>query len=102
VVNVKVIDVNLLNTDSFSSSFSFGFNDGFFVQDKGAAVLNFGNMNPPSSGTVSRPGAFAQPVVPILDIISGSGNAEIQPFLDIQNGAPFGRVNQGRITFQGV
>ncbi|RPH90082.1 MAG: pilus assembly protein, partial [Chroococcales cyanobacterium metabat2.561] len=50
VVNVKVIDVNLLNTDRFNSSFSFGFNDGFFVQDNGAAVLNFGNMNPPSSG----------------------------------------------------
>ncbi|TRU70151.1 MAG: pilus assembly protein [Microcystis viridis Mv_BB_P_19951000_S69] len=101
VVNVKVIDVNLLNTDSFSSSFSFGFNDGFFVQDNGAAVLNFGNMNPPSSGTVSRPGAFAQPVVPIFDIISGTGTAEIQPFLDIQNGAPFGRVNQGPNNFSG-
>lgn len=101
VVNVKVIDVNLLNTDSFSSSFSFGFNDGFFVQDNGAAVLNFGNMNPPSSGTVSRPGAFAQPVVPIFDIVSGTGTAEIQPFLDIQNGAPFGRVNQGPNNFSG-
>ncbi|MCA2692128.1 secretin and TonB N-terminal domain-containing protein [Microcystis sp. M034S2] len=101
VVNVKVIDVNLLNTDSFSSSFSFGFNDGFFVQDNGAAVLNFGNMNPPSSSTVSKPGAFAQPVVPIFNIISGTGTAEIQPFFDIQNGAPFGRVNQGPNDFSG-
>jgi type IV pilus assembly protein PilQ len=101
VVNVKVIDVNLLNTDRFNSSFSFGFNDGFFVQDNGAAVLNFGNMNPPSSSTVSRPGAFAQPVVPIFDIISGTGTAEIQNFLDIQNGAPFGRVNQGPNDFSG-
>jgi len=101
VVNVKVIDVNLLNTESFSSSFSFGFNDGFFVQDNGAAVLNFGNMNPPSSSTVSRPGAFAQPVVPILDIISGTGTAAIQTFIDIQNGAPFGRVNQGPNDFSG-
>ncbi|NCQ96443.1 MAG: pilus assembly protein [Microcystis aeruginosa W11-06] len=101
VVNVKVIDVNLLNTDSFSSSFSFGFNDGFFVQDNGAAVLNFGNMNPPSSGTVSKPGAFAQPVVPIFNIISGSGEAELSPFFDIQNGAPFGRVNQGPNDFSG-
>ncbi len=101
VVNVKVIDVNLLNTESFSSSFSFGFNDGFFVQDNGAAVLNFGNMNPPSSTTVSRPGAFAQPVVPILDIISGTGTAAIQTFIDIQNGAPFGRVNQGPNDFSG-
>jgi type IV pilus assembly protein PilQ len=101
VVNVKVIDVNLLNTDRFNSSFSFGFNDGFFVQDNGAAVLNFGNMNPPTSSTVSRAGAFAQPVVPIFDIISGTGTAEIQPFFDIQNGAPFGRVNQGLNDFVG-
>ena len=101
VVNVKVIDVNLLNTDRFNSSFSFGFNDGFFVQDNGAAVLNFGNMNPPGAGTASRPGAFAQPIVPIFDIISGTGTAEIQPFLDIQNGAPFGRVNQGPNDFVG-
>ncbi len=97
VVNVKVIDVNLLNTDSFSSSFSFGFNDGFFVQDNGAAVLNFGNMNPPNSSTVSKPGAFAQPVVPILDIISGTGTAELEPFFDVQN-APFSNITQGRIV----
>ncbi|REJ38791.1 MAG: pilus assembly protein [Microcystis flos-aquae DF17] len=95
VVNVKVIDVNLLNTDRFNSSFSFGFNDGFFVQDNGAAVLNFGNMNPPTSSTVGRPGAFAQPVVPILDIISGSGEAELVPFFDVQNGAPFSNITQG-------
>ncbi|MFM7883133.1 MAG: secretin N-terminal domain-containing protein, partial [Microcystis panniformis] len=103
VVNVKVIDVNLLNLDEFSSSFSFGFNDGFFVQDGGAAVLNFGNMNPPGSDTVGKPGAFAQPVVPIFDIISGSTNAdqEIAPFFDIQNGASFGRVNQGPNDFVG-
>ena len=103
VVNVKVIDVNLLNTDEFRSSFSFGFNDGFFVQDGGAAVLNFGNMNPPGSETVGRPGAFAQPVVPIFDIISGSTNAELEiaPFFDVQNGASFGRVNQGPNDFVG-
>ena len=103
MVNVKVIDVNLLNTDRFNSSFSFGFNDGFFVQDNGAAVLNFGNINPPTSSTVGRPGAFAQPVVPIFDIISGSTNAdqEIAPFFDVQNGAPFGRVNRGPNDFVG-
>ncbi|WP_419547942.1 secretin N-terminal domain-containing protein [Microcystis sp.] len=94
VVNVKVIDVNLENLDEFSSSFSFGFNDGFFVQDNGAAVLNFGNMNPPSRSTVSTPGAFAQPVVPIGNIISGTG-AELSPFFDVQNGAPFSNITQG-------
>jgi len=97
VVNVKVIDVNLLNLDEFSSSFSFGFNDGFFVQDNGAAVLNFGNINPPSSQTVGRQGAFAQPVVPIFDIISGNGDVELEPFFDVQN-APFSNITQGRIA----
>ncbi|MBE9074872.1 secretin N-terminal domain-containing protein, partial [Microcystis sp. LEGE 08355] len=95
VVNVKVIDVNLLNTDRFNSSFSFGFNDGFFVQDNGAAVLNFGNMNPPNSSTVSKPGAFAQPIVPLNNVFSGEGTPTLEPFFDVQNGAPFSNITQG-------
>jgi type IV pilus assembly protein PilQ len=95
VVNVKVIDVNLLNTDRFNSSFSFGFNDGFFVQDNGAAVLNFGNMNPPTSSTVSRAGAFAQPIVPLNNVFSGEGTPTLAPFFDVQNGAPFSSITQG-------
>ena len=91
VVNVKVIDVNLLNTDRFNSSFSFGFNDGFFVQDNGAAVLNFGNMNPPTSSTVSRAGAFAQPIVPLNNVFSGEGTPELAPFFDVQD-APFSNI----------
>jgi len=95
VVNVKVIDVNLANTDRFSSSFSFGFNDGFFVQDNGAAVVNFGNINPPSSSTVGRAGAFAQPIVPLNNVFSGEGTATLEPFFDVQNGAPFSNITQG-------
>ena len=97
VVNVKVIDVNLLNTDRFNSSFSFGFNDGFFVQDNGAAVVNFGNMNPPTSSTASRPGAFAQPIVPLNNVFSGEGTPELAPFFDVQD-APFSNITQGRVT----
>ncbi|MBE5230999.1 MAG: pilus assembly protein [Microcystis aeruginosa PMC 728.11] len=95
VVNVKVIDVNLLNTDRFNSSFSFGFNDGFFVQDNGAAVLNFGNMNPPNRSTVSKPGAFAQPIVPLNNVFSGEGTPTLEAFFDVQNGAPFSNITQG-------
>ncbi|MDV3001530.1 MAG: Type 3 secretion system secretin [Chroococcopsis gigantea SAG 12.99] len=101
VVNVKVIDINLLNTDNFNSSFAFGFNDGYFVQDNGAAVLNFGNMNPPPASQVSKPGGFAPPVVPIENLITG-GEATITPFFDYQSGngalgsrAPFGNVIRG-------
>ncbi|MGL5832983.1 MAG: secretin N-terminal domain-containing protein, partial [Waterburya sp.] len=38
-VNVKILDVNLLNQDVFNSSFSFGVNDSFFSQDKGSASV---------------------------------------------------------------
>ncbi|MCZ8248895.1 secretin N-terminal domain-containing protein [Microcystis sp. LE19-195.1E] len=97
VVNVKVIDVNLLNTDRFNSSFSFGFNDGFFVQDNGAAVVNFGNINPPTSSTVGRAGAFAQPIVPLNNVFSGEGTPTLEPFFDVQD-APFSNITQGRVV----
>ena len=45
-VNVKVIDVNLLNQDTTSASFSFGVDDTQFLQDRGSAALNFGGENP--------------------------------------------------------
>lgn len=45
-VNIKVIDVNLLNQDVFNSSFSFGVNDSFFIQENGAATLRFGENSP--------------------------------------------------------
>ncbi|HAC63659.1 MAG TPA: general secretion pathway protein GspD, partial [Cyanothece sp. UBA12306] len=45
-VNVKVVDIILNNDQSFSSSFSFGVNDSFFVQDEGTALLRFGGPSP--------------------------------------------------------
>jgi type IV pilus assembly protein PilQ len=47
-VNVKIVDVNLLGTDAFNSSFSFGIGDSFFVNDGGAASFNYGGFNPPT------------------------------------------------------
>lgn len=61
-VNVKVIDVNLLGNNRSSSSFSFGINNNFFVNDNGAASLNFGGINPPSGTTLG--GVNARPIVP--------------------------------------
>ncbi|MEM6614045.1 MAG: secretin N-terminal domain-containing protein, partial [Cyanobacteria bacterium P01_C01_bin.72] len=67
-VNVKVLDVNLLNQDIFNSSFSFGVDDSFFVQDNGSASLRFGDTSPPTSddlnsptGRASNPPAIANP-----------------------------------------
>ncbi|MGK7934111.1 MAG: secretin N-terminal domain-containing protein [Microcystaceae cyanobacterium] len=45
-INVKVVDINLDNVQDFSSSFSFGVNDSFFVQDNGSATLRFGTSSP--------------------------------------------------------
>lgn len=56
-VNVKVIDINLLGDNRTNSSFSFGINNNFFVNDNGAASLNFGGINPPSGlgDPIARP-----------------------------------------------
>ncbi len=46
VVNVKIIDVNLLNTQDYNTSFSFGVGNNYFTNDGGAASLNFGGSRP--------------------------------------------------------
>jgi type IV pilus assembly protein PilQ len=52
-VNVKVIDVNLSATQDFNSSFSFGIGNNYFVNDGGAATLNFGGSRPATGAEVS-------------------------------------------------
>nr|WP_267871361.1 type IV pilus secretin family protein [Nostoc sp. CHAB 5715] len=49
VVNVKIIDVNLLNTQDYNTSFSFGVGNNYFTNDGGAASLNFGGSRPATS-----------------------------------------------------
>jgi type IV pilus assembly protein PilQ len=44
-VNVKVVDVQLNQADSFGSSFSFGIDNTGVVQDGGIGVINFGTNN---------------------------------------------------------
>ena len=65
-VNVKVIDINLLNEDVFNSSFSFGVNDSFFVQDNGAATLRFGESSPARGIDINTPTGriSSTPVIP--------------------------------------
>ncbi|XZO02102.1 MAG: AMIN domain-containing protein [Microcoleus sp.] len=52
-VNVKVIDINLSGVNNSSSSFSFGINNNFFVNDQGAASLNFGGLQPANTNDVN-------------------------------------------------
>jgi len=84
-VNVKILDVNLNNTEQFSSSFSFGINDSFFVSDGGAAALNFGGTVPPQRSTLNTPGQQTPPVIPapFRDVDT--------PFLDVLPDANFSR-----------
>jgi type IV pilus assembly protein PilQ len=94
-VNVKIVDVNLLATDTASTSFSFGTGNGFFSVDQGAATLNYGRLNPASSEqartSLTSPPTIANPY---------AGNA---PFLDATQqltvpGGGGGVVDQGRFT----
>ncbi len=96
-VNVKVVDIDLFNTNLFNSSFAFGFDDGFFVQDEGTAILNFGRRNPPNS-IDARGSVYYPTVVPFERTIPGE--AELQPFFDRQN-APFGDITEGQVDTLG-
>ncbi|MGK7951360.1 MAG: AMIN domain-containing protein [Xenococcaceae cyanobacterium] len=85
-VNVKVIDVNLNNQDIFDSSFSFGINDSFFVQDRGTAIFNYGGVNPPERNTVNTRGGYPR----VTPLPLPQGVDEANAFIDDINGqAPF-------------
>ncbi len=102
-INVKIVDVNLNNQQDFNSSFSFGVNDSFFVQDNGAAVLNFGRLNPPNRAQTTG-GAFAPPIIPLADTIVGNSAATFSSFFDVQPNSPFGQISrflQGQNDFFG-
>lgn len=74
-VNVKVIDINLSAEENFNSSFSFGINDTFFVNDQGAASLNFGNLQPPNTTTLDSRFPLVRPIL-------GNPLSNQEPFFD--------------------
>ncbi|MDB9357392.1 AMIN domain-containing protein, partial [Nodularia spumigena CS-587/03] len=78
-VNVRIIDVNLLNTQDNNTSFSFGIGNNFFVNDGGAASLNFGGVRP-ANGSEARNSVTNTPVIrnPLSTITT-------QPFFDPNN-----------------
>lgn len=90
-VNVKIVDVNLLGTEDFNTSFSWGDGDFFGVIDRGAAILNVGGYNPPNGVTTSTslnsPPIIPNPyesATPFLDpndrlVIPGGGGGVVQP-----------------------
>jgi type IV pilus assembly protein PilQ len=95
-VNVKVVDVNLLNEDTANSSFSFGVNDSFFVQDKGSASMRFGSSSPVTSETLrSAKGQVSNP--PAIDNPFVGANT----FFDFSNGQFIPDTLPGTINAQG-
>ena len=62
-VNVKVIDINLLGDNKSNSSFSFGINNNFFVNDGGSASLNFGGLQPASGADLTNGNRSTPPIV---------------------------------------
>lgn len=76
-VNVKVVDVQLNQSDSFGSSFSFGIDNTGVVQQGGVGVINFGTNN--------------QNVDPEQWRTSGVGNGELtsQGYVDNQLVDPY-------------
>ncbi|MEG3876000.1 AMIN domain-containing protein [Microcoleus sp. herbarium7] len=62
-VNVKVIDINLAGNNVANSSFSFGINNNFFVNDGGVASLNFGGLQPATGADVTNANRLSPPVV---------------------------------------
>jgi type IV pilus assembly protein PilQ len=73
-INVKIVDVNLLATEDFSTSFSWGDGDFFGIVDEGAAIVNLGGYNPPS-GAVSRGSINSPPII-------NNPYADAEPFFD--------------------
>jgi type IV pilus assembly protein PilQ len=89
-VNVKVIDINLSGTNETRSSFSFGINNNFFINDNGVASLNFGGINPaPAPAPNAAPGILGRPLVP-------NPLATQEPFFD-----PNGRLLNVPLTAEG-
>jgi type IV pilus assembly protein PilQ len=94
-VNVKIIDINLLATESANTSFSFGVGNGFFSVDNGVASLNYGRLSPASSSEVSSsltsPPTIQNPYAGNPTFLDGTQQLTIP-------GGGGGLIDQGRFT----
>ena len=89
-VNVKIVDINLLGTDAFNASFSFGIGNGFFAIDGGNAVFNYGGLRPATADQVSN--SVVSPPV----ITNPFANSTV--FLDPNNPVTFQGASPGTVT----
>jgi type IV pilus assembly protein PilQ len=61
-INIKIVDVNLLNQDNFNASFSFGIADSFFSVDGGTIAGNYGQFRP-ATATETSTSLTGRPVI---------------------------------------
>ncbi|MEM9220105.1 MAG: AMIN domain-containing protein [Cyanobacteria bacterium P01_F01_bin.150] len=107
-VNVKIVDVDLLATENFGTSFSFAVDndDVFFSSDGGNASLVYGRNRPPTSAernsSITSPPTIAAPIPegataePFFDIPPGSAPFNSEEGSLVPNaGNPFARPNFG-------
>ncbi|MBE9225816.1 AMIN domain-containing protein [Phormidium sp. LEGE 05292] len=96
-VNVKIIDVNLNNSDFAGASFSFGVGNTFFTFDNGAAAIGFGPYRPPTIDQ-SAGSQFNPPVIGDQDLYPPNTFSDPAPFLDAQQNAPYSRNSGSPLT----
>lgn len=103
-INVKIVDVNLLNTENVNTSFSFGIGDNFFTMNNGALAVNSGLFAPPTgassegisppffenpffgSGTFINLNSLTQPIPNTgIDVISTITNTNVTPLGSTSN-----------------
>ncbi|MEH2379247.1 MAG: AMIN domain-containing protein [Nostoc sp.] len=97
VVNVKIIDVNLNNTQDYNTSFSFGIGNNYFTSDGGAASLNFGGSRPATSSEVTN-SVTATPT--ITNPITGTPFLNTNGTFTVPNGGSGVRVIQDGVLTQ--
>lgn len=105
-MNVKIVDVNLLATEDFNNSFSFGIGDNFFSSAGGSGSVNVGGFRPPNSvevqNSLTSPATITNPITgaPFIDPNSSVGILGTTPGTVLID--PNGNINtiQNRSTGQ--
>ena len=77
-INVKIVDVNLLATENFNTSFSFGIGNNFFTNNAGSATINIAGDAPRATNNLIA-GLQAQ-------VVNGNAKVLTDPTLIVQEG----------------
>jgi type IV pilus assembly protein PilQ len=75
-LNVKIIDINLSNSDDLKSSLSFGTGNGIVGVDNGAAVYNYGGYRPAGAANIAN-GFTSQPIGQVSVPTLGTGSTTV-------------------------